>query len=176
MIFLVYHWHFVLLHLQRVSIGQSLPWFWDSVLSIGVVLHGICNSKPEFSFYFVPIRSWEIRLSFAYLFAGYFSYILALALAPYGVFNAMAAIGAVSLAFRVIERKNRNNGEAYNRNRKHSHRHWVSSYRNGGISFFLARCIKHRKLSLRCCTNVYFLGLWWNFDRKFNSLAFLSSL
>lgn len=109
--------------LQRVRIGHSLPWFWDSVLSIGVVLHGLCNSKPEFSFCFIPIRSWEIRLSFAYLVAGYFSYISALALAPYRVFYAMAAIGAVSFAYRVMERKNRNNGEAYHRSRKHSHRH-----------------------------------------------------
>ncbi|XP_042061957.1 uncharacterized protein LOC121805967 isoform X1 [Salvia splendens] len=106
--------------LQRIGIGQNLPWFWDSILSIGVVLHGLCNSKPEFSFYLFPIGSWEIRLSFAYLVAGYFSYFSALALAPYRVFYAMAGIGVVSFAFRVIQRKN---GEAYHRNRKHSHRH-----------------------------------------------------
>ncbi|KAH6831296.1 hydrolase [Perilla frutescens var. hirtella] len=112
--------------LQRIGIGQSFPWFWDSVLSIGVVLHGLCDSKPEFSFYFFPIPgipTLEFRLSFAYLFAGYFSYLSALALAPYRVFYAMAAIGIVSFAFRIIQRKNRQNGETYHRSRKHSHRH-----------------------------------------------------
>lgn len=112
--------------LQRIGIGQSFPWFWDSVLSIGVVLHGLCDSKPEFSFYLFPIpgiRSLEFRLSFAYLLAGYFSYISAMALAPYRVFYAMAAIGIVSFGFRIIQRKNRQNGETYHRSRKHSHRH-----------------------------------------------------
>ncbi|KAI3474959.1 hypothetical protein Pfo_030270 [Paulownia fortunei] len=112
--------------LQRIGIGQSFPWFWDSVLCTGVVLHGICDSKPEFNFYLFPIPGiplWEIRLSFAYLLAGYFSYLSALALAPYRAFYAMAAIGIVSFTFRIIQRRNRKKGEKYHRSRKHSHRH-----------------------------------------------------
>ncbi|XP_057772880.1 uncharacterized protein LOC130992319 isoform X3 [Salvia miltiorrhiza] len=106
--------------LQRIGIGHRLPWLWDSILSMGVVLHGLCNSKPEFSFYLFPIGSWEIQLSFVYLLAGFYSYLSALALAPYRVFYAMATIGLVSFAFRLIQR---NNGDTYHRTRKHSHRH-----------------------------------------------------
>ncbi|KAL9157438.1 hypothetical protein ABFS82_08G005700 [Erythranthe guttata] len=112
--------------LQRIGIGQSFPWFWDSALCIGVILHGLCDSKPEFNFYLFPIPGipWlEIRLSFAYLLAGYYSSISALALAPYRVFYAMAVIGIVSFTFRIIQTRYRNNGETYYRSRKHSHRH-----------------------------------------------------
>ncbi|CAI9111514.1 OLC1v1011757C1 [Oldenlandia corymbosa var. corymbosa] len=103
---------------QRIGSDQNFPWFWDSALCIGVVLHGISNSKPEFNFFFPApgISGWEIRLSFAYLVAGYLSYFTGLALAPYKVFYPMAAIGVVSFAFRIIQRRS-------NRGRKHSHRH-----------------------------------------------------
>ncbi|PIN00040.1 Negative regulator of COPII vesicle formation [Handroanthus impetiginosus] len=112
--------------LQRIGIGQSFPWFWDSVLCVGVILHGLCDSKPEFNFFLFPIPGiplWEIRLSFAYLLAGYFSYLSALALAPYRAFYAMAAIGIVSFTFRIIQLNKRKKGETYHRSRKHSHRH-----------------------------------------------------
>lgn len=124
--FLGYCWYSVLVCLQRTGVVQSFPWFWDSVLCTGVLLHGLCDSKPEFNFYLFPIPgipSWEFRLSFAYLCAGYFSYLCALALAPYKVFYAMAVIGLVSFAFRIMQRWARKNGEIYHRSRKHSHRH-----------------------------------------------------
>lgn len=110
-----------------MGISQSLPWFVDSVLCVGVLLHGICDSKPEFNFFLFPlpgIRGWEINLSFAYLLAGYFSFISGLALAPYRTFYPMAAIGFISCAFRIIEKKSREKGEMYHRHRKHSHKHW----------------------------------------------------
>lgn len=112
--------------LQRIGMGHSFPWFWDSVLCIGVILHGICDSKPEFNFFLFPIssiRGWEARLSFAYLLAGYCSHLSGLALAPYRAFYAMAAIGFISFVFRILERRNRERGEAYHSSRKHSHRH-----------------------------------------------------
>ncbi|KAM7463693.1 hypothetical protein LguiA_031814 [Lonicera macranthoides] len=112
--------------LQRIGMGHSFPWFWDSILCIGVILHGICDSKPEFNFFLFPIssiRGWEARLSFAYLVAGYCSYLSGLALAPYRAFYAMAAIGFISFVFRILERRNRERGEAYHSSRKHSHRH-----------------------------------------------------
>ncbi|GER51917.1 GPI inositol-deacylase PGAP1-like protein, partial [Striga asiatica] len=110
--------------LQRIGIGQSFPWFWDSLLCAGVVVHGVCDSKPEFNFYLFPIPLWEVRLSFAYLLAGYFSYLSALALSPYLVFYAMAAIGIVSFIFRILQNRNRSKGDTYyRRSRKHSHRH-----------------------------------------------------
>ncbi|KAI5651139.1 hypothetical protein M9H77_37144 [Catharanthus roseus] len=112
---------------QRIGTGQSFPWFLDSALCIGVVLHGICDSKPEFNFFWFPvpgIPGWEIRLSFAYFLAGFFSYLCALALAPYRGFYAMAAIGVISFAFRIIQTRNRKKGEACRNGRsRHSHRH-----------------------------------------------------
>ncbi|KAL0377347.1 UNVERIFIED_CONTAM: GPI inositol-deacylase [Sesamum radiatum] len=112
--------------LQRTGNGQRFPWFWDSLLCTGVILHGLCDSKPEFNFFLFPVPGIplrEIKLSLAYLLGGYFSYLSALALAPYRAFYVMAAIGVVSLAFRIIQTRNRNKGETYHRSRKHSHRH-----------------------------------------------------
>ncbi|GFZ19097.1 hypothetical protein Acr_27g0008360 [Actinidia rufa] len=112
--------------IQRMGMSQSFPWFVDSALCIGVIFHGICDSKPEFNFFLIPflgIPGLEVKLSFAYLLAGYYSYLSALALAPYRAFYAMAAIGFISLAFRIIQRQYRKKGDAYFRTQKHSHRH-----------------------------------------------------
>ncbi|KAF7801554.1 GPI inositol-deacylase isoform X1 [Senna tora] len=112
--------------LQRLGMGESFPWLLDSVLCIGVILHGIFNSKPEFNSYFlsltgIPIR--KVRLYFIYLLAGYWSYFSGLALAPYGALYAMAAVGAISLALQILQRSNRDKKEATYGSRKHSHRH-----------------------------------------------------
>lgn len=127
MYFYILVWCSTIFHnLQRNGICQNFPRFWDSLLSTGVILHGICDPKPELNFFWFPIPGfplWEIRLSFGYLLAGYFSFISALALAPYMVFYPMAAIGVVSFTFRVMQRRNRKNGETYHGSRKHSHRH-----------------------------------------------------
>lgn len=110
---------------ERLSMGHNFPWFLDSVLCMGVVLHGICDSKPEFNVFFqIPgMRGYEIRQGFVYLIAGYSCYLSGLDLAPYNAFYAMATIGVVSFVFRIIERRNRRGGEPYYSNRKHSHRH-----------------------------------------------------
>ncbi|PON44025.1 GPI inositol-deacylase PGAP1-like [Parasponia andersonii] len=102
--------------LQRIGMGESLPWLLDSVLCTGVILHGICNAKPEynsylFSFPGIPIR--EMRLSFIYLLAGYYSYLSGLALAPYRVFYIMAAIGVISFVLRMLQRRYRDKGETH---------------------------------------------------------------
>ncbi|KAF4385810.1 hypothetical protein F8388_010366, partial [Cannabis sativa] len=112
--------------LQRIGMGESLPWLLDSVLCSGVILHGICNSKPEynsymFSFPGIPIR--EVRLNVIYLIAGYYSYLSGLALAPYRVFYVLAAIGAISFVLRMLQRRYRDKGETHFGTRKHSHRH-----------------------------------------------------
>lgn len=113
--------------LQRIGTSYSFPWF-DSSLCIGVILHGVCDSKPEFNFFF-PSRGREVTLSFVYLLAGYYSYLSGLALAPYQAFYAMAAIGVISFIFRIIQKRNREKGEAYfSSSRKHSHRHWWRSF------------------------------------------------
>ncbi|XP_019447433.1 PREDICTED: uncharacterized protein LOC109350653 isoform X1 [Lupinus angustifolius] len=93
---------------QRLAMGESLPWLLDSVLSIGVILHGICNSKPESNSFFLsgfPVR--RVRLYFIYLIAGYWSYFSGLTLAPYKVFYVMAAVGGISFALSILQRRNR---------------------------------------------------------------------
>ncbi|KAI4350570.1 hypothetical protein L6164_005017 [Bauhinia variegata] len=112
--------------LQRIGTGERLPWLLDSILSVGVILHGICNSKPEFnsycfSFSGVPIR--EVRLYFLYLMAGYGSYLYGLALAPYRSFYVMALVGVISFALRMLQRRNRDKKDTSYGSRKHSHRH-----------------------------------------------------
>lgn len=133
-----------LLCLQRIGMGQSFPWLLDSALCVGVIFHGICDSKPEFNpllFPFPIIPGFqEVRRSHIYLLAGLYSYLSGLALAPYRVFYAMAAIGLISFTFKIIERRSREKGEAYVSSRKHSHRHWK-------ILPLKARCI----LKFWCC-------------------------
>ncbi|KAL8137355.1 hypothetical protein V2J09_003356 [Rumex salicifolius] len=110
---------------QRLGSGQYFPWLLDSILCIGIILHGICDPKPEFSFFSssLPcIPQTKVRLSFLYMLAGYFSFLTGLALAPYRAVYAMATIGVISFIMRVIQRKNREKGEAYFTSRKHSHR------------------------------------------------------
>ncbi|KAL9231516.1 hypothetical protein vseg_006738 [Gypsophila vaccaria] len=108
---------------QRLGVGLTFPSFLDSVLCIGVILHGISDSNPEYNFFVYPIAGVEVRLSFLYLLAGFFSFFTGLALAPYRVFYAMASIGALSFVFRIIQRRNREKGETIFVNRKRSHRH-----------------------------------------------------
>lgn len=107
--------------LERLSMGHNFPWLLDSVLCMGVVLHGICDSKPEFNVFFqIPgMRGYEIRQGLVYLLAGYCCYLSGLDLAPYKAFYAMAAVGIISFVFRIIERRN----QPYYSSRKHSHRH-----------------------------------------------------
>ncbi|KAG9141981.1 hypothetical protein Leryth_009335 [Lithospermum erythrorhizon] len=112
--------------LQRIGIRHSFPWLLDSLLCLGVLLHGICDSKPEFNFFLFPVpgvQGWEFRLSSAYLIAGYFSFLSGLALAPYRAFYAMATVGVISFAYRIVQRRNRVKGDSYYSSRKHSHRH-----------------------------------------------------
>ncbi|KAK7338423.1 hypothetical protein VNO77_19032 [Canavalia gladiata] len=111
---------------QRLALGESLPWFLDSVLCVGVILHGIYSSKPEFnsfflSFTWIPIR--KVRLYLLYFIAGYWSFFSGLTLAPYRAFYVMAAVGGISFALRVLHRWNRENKEVTYSGRKHSHRH-----------------------------------------------------
>ncbi|XP_031283274.1 uncharacterized protein LOC116141941 [Pistacia vera] len=105
--------------LQRIWIGHSFPWFLDSVLCIGVIFHGVIISKPDFNSLvtFPSILGQELRLNVVYAVAGYYSFLSGLALAPYRVFYAMAVIGFISIACKIIKGRN---GFG---NRKHSHRH-----------------------------------------------------
>lgn len=116
----------VSLWLQRLGMGQSFPWVLDSALCTGVILHGIFTSNPQFNSFLVsfrPIRNLEVRMHFLYLLAGYYSYLSSLALAPYREFYVMAAVGYISIGLTLLQRWNRDKGDAHFGSRKHSHRH-----------------------------------------------------
>lgn len=116
-----------LLWLQRIGLGQSFPWFLDSVLCTGVILHGICNSNPENNSLFFSVPGYQrrkLRMNFIYLVAGYYSYLSGLALAPYRVLYVMALIGVISFASRMLQKRFRDKGEVQFSSRKYSHRHW----------------------------------------------------
>ncbi|CAN6195364.1 unnamed protein product [Urochloa humidicola] len=112
--------------LQRIGMGQNLPWFIDSAICVGVILHGLfgCQPNVSVSFKLPGRRGREVGLSFLYLLAGYYSFISSMALAPYRALYAMAIIGYICFASRVIERRNMVRGDiSSRRSRKHSHRH-----------------------------------------------------
>lgn len=114
--------------LQRIGLGQSFPWFVDAALCVGVILHGLCGSRLEdidsLSFSIPGTHGHEVGLSLVYFLAGYYSFLNALASAPYRVFYAMAAVGAICFASRIIDRRNRERGDVNLRNiRRHFHRH-----------------------------------------------------
>ncbi|KAJ0988206.1 hypothetical protein J5N97_006562 [Dioscorea zingiberensis] len=113
--------------LQRIGMGQRFPWFTDSALCVGILLHGLFGATPDISSLSSPLQRLfdrEIGLSLVYLLAGYYSFLSALALAPYRVFYALAAIGILSFAARVISNRNRGKGDAACRTRRrHSHKH-----------------------------------------------------
>uniref|UniRef100_A0A7N0T4W6 GPI inositol-deacylase n=1 Tax=Kalanchoe fedtschenkoi TaxID=63787 RepID=A0A7N0T4W6_KALFE len=111
---------------QRVGSVQSLPWLLDVVLCVGLILHGVCNSKLESAYYPLTLpgmRGREIRPSLVYMVAGCFTFICSLAAAPYRAFYAMASIGVMSSVLRMAQIWNREKGEAYMRSKRHSHRH-----------------------------------------------------
>ncbi|KAH7684179.1 GPI inositol-deacylase PGAP1-like protein [Dioscorea alata] len=113
--------------LQRIGLGQRFPWFADSALCVGVLFHGLCGTSPDISSLSSPLPRLfgrEIGLSLVYLLAGYYSFLSALALAPYRVFYAMASIGILSFAATLISSRNRHKGDAACRTRRrHSHKH-----------------------------------------------------
>ncbi|KAA8548186.1 hypothetical protein F0562_004553 [Nyssa sinensis] len=101
--------------------------FGDTQLEIFHHRHGLLILHFLAALMFAPsLVAWLqriVRLSFGYLLAGYYSFLSGLALAPYRGFYAMAAIGVISFAFRIIQRRNREKGEPRANIRKHSHRH-----------------------------------------------------
>ncbi|WOK95247.1 GPI inositol-deacylase isoform X1 [Canna indica] len=110
--------------LQRIGMGQTFPWLFDSFLCTGVILHGLCGSIPDVNSISLSLLGHEAGLSLVYLLAGYFTFWNALASAPYRAFYAMAAIGAISCVMKIIDRRNRERGDVHSRSRRrHSHKH-----------------------------------------------------
>ncbi|CAM0950809.1 unnamed protein product [Alopecurus aequalis] len=111
--------------LQRIGVGQSFPWFVDSALCVGVILHGLFGAQPGascMSFKLPGQRGHEVGLSFLYLVGGYHSFVSSMALAPYRALYAMAFIGFICFASRILEARGKVRGEPSSRKR-HWHRH-----------------------------------------------------
>ncbi|KAF7819473.1 GPI inositol-deacylase isoform X1 [Senna tora] len=96
-------------NLLRIERVKSLPLLLDSILCVGVILHGFCYTKPKFSSSssFNSVPTSQVRLYFLYLICGYWSYFCGLALAPYRALYVMAALGGISFALRMLHRTNR---------------------------------------------------------------------
>ncbi|KAL0692593.1 hypothetical protein Bca4012_059773 [Brassica carinata] len=90
---------------QRIGTGQSFPWFADSALCVGVIFHGILNSRPESSILrsFPSFLGHQLRPHHIYLLAGYYCFFSGLELAPYKVFYAVAALGYISLSLKISQ-------------------------------------------------------------------------
>ncbi|KAF0909852.1 hypothetical protein E2562_000165 [Oryza meyeriana var. granulata] len=110
--------------LQRIGMGQNFPWFVDSVLCVGTILHGLFGSPPNascISFKLPGRRGRDVGLSFLYLVAGYYSFVSSMSLAPYRALYALAIIGFICFASRIIETRSTVRGDAISRkHRKHS--------------------------------------------------------
>lgn len=104
--------------------GQNFPWFVDSVLCVGTILHGLFGSPPNvscISFKLPGRRGRDVGLSFLYLVAGYYSFVSSMALAPYRALYALAIIGFICFASRIIETRSTVRGDVISRkHRKHS--------------------------------------------------------
>eukprot|EP00252_Welwitschia_mirabilis_P024612 TRINITY_DN7353_c0_g1_i1.p1 TRINITY_DN7353_c0_g1~~TRINITY_DN7353_c0_g1_i1.p1 ORF type:complete len:839 (-),score=150.73 TRINITY_DN7353_c0_g1_i1:172-2490(-) len=108
---------------QRLGMDQSIPWFLDSALSLGILLHGFCGSKPSYNVLLFPVPFFgHMGLSLFYFLAGLYCYLATLNMGPYRAFYALAFVGLLLLFFRFIEKRYREKG-VFHLNRRHSHRH-----------------------------------------------------
>ena len=107
--------------------GQSFPWLIDSVLCMGVILHGLCGSRPDVNSIYLPLQGShgrEVGFGLVYFLAGYFTFLNTLVSTPYRAFYAMAAIGTISCILKSIDKRNRERGDIHSRSRRrHSHKH-----------------------------------------------------
>lgn len=82
----------------------------DSMLCLGVIIHGIYGGGAKGIIDSVPVPSLlgtcfsEVGLSTVYLCAGFYCSIAGLTLLPYKTFNVLAAFGVFTLACRIRER------------------------------------------------------------------------
>jgi glycosylphosphatidylinositol deacylase len=114
--------------LQRSGLDRTLPSFLDSVLTFGIILHGLYSSNADANMSLIPLSQLfrpqlaQAGLSFIYAVAGLYCYFSGLALAPYRAFYALAIIGGITTSFRLRDKQARAKGEV-GVNRHHFHRH-----------------------------------------------------
>ncbi|CAK9226433.1 unnamed protein product [Sphagnum troendelagicum] len=113
---------------QRSGLDRTLPSFLDSVLTFGIILHGLYSSNADANISLIPLSQLfrpqlaQAGLSFIYAVAGLYCYFSGLALAPYRAFYALAIIGGITTSFRLRDKQARAKGEV-GVNRHHFHRH-----------------------------------------------------
>ncbi|KAK4794162.1 hypothetical protein SAY86_012156 [Trapa natans] len=110
---------------QRIWMRQRFPWFIDSVLCIGVILHGVCNQNLNTSAFLISfpgIGTKRVRMYYLYLFAGFYCFFSGLSLAPYKILYPLAIIGFLSFLLRICQKRSQGKGKAHVVEQKYSHR------------------------------------------------------
>ncbi|XP_024528955.1 GPI inositol-deacylase [Selaginella moellendorffii] len=111
---------------QRPKVDRTLPWFLDSLLCFGVLLHGLYASSggadtiSSFS-RFEALRSYGLSVVFAV--SGLYTYWAGLCLAPYRAFYAFAAIGLITSVMRYTDKNKGDCCSLYKSKRRHFHGH-----------------------------------------------------
>ena len=112
--------------IQRTQTNHTLIAPLDSVLSAGIIIHGIYGWKPginsiKFTLPGIPCKNMGLDL--IYLLCGCYCSIYALASAPFRTINAMAAMGAISLLSKILDRSRERGDIRSGRTRKYFHKH-----------------------------------------------------
>lgn len=120
---------FLFVHLQRLGLEWTKPALLDSVLSLGVILHGLYYTSADINISLIKVPQLyghpvaDAGFSFIYLVAGLYCYWAGLALAPYRAFYALAMIGLLTAGIRIRDHQARSRGDIGGVKRRH-HRHW----------------------------------------------------
>lgn len=123
-------------HLQRAGQEWTRPAFLDSVLAFGLVLHGLQSNTTDANISLIRVPQFvgspepHAGLSFIYLLAGMYCYLVGLALAPYRAFYALFIIGVITAITRIRDKQAKGKGEN-GVNQRHFHRHWNKSVLSG---------------------------------------------
>ncbi|KAH9562192.1 hypothetical protein CY35_05G059400 [Sphagnum magellanicum] len=113
---------------KRAGQEWTLPAFLDSVLAFGLVLHGLQSSTTDANISLIRVPRLvgspepHAGLSFIYLLAGMYCYLVGLALAPYRAFYALFIIGVITAITRIRDKQAKGKGEN-GVNQRHFHRH-----------------------------------------------------
>lgn len=120
---------FRFVRLQRLGLEWTKPALLDSVLSLGVILHGLYYTSADINIPLIRVPQLygppvaDAGFSFIYLVAGLYCYWAGLALAPYRAFYALAMIGLLTAGIRIRDYQARSRGDIGGVKRRH-HRHW----------------------------------------------------
>jgi glycosylphosphatidylinositol deacylase len=113
---------------KRAGQEWTRPAFLDSVLAFGLVLHGLQSNTTDANISLIRVPQLvgspepHAGLSFIYLLAGMYCYLVGLGLAPYRAFYALFIIGVITAITRIRDKQAKGKGEN-GVNQRHFHRH-----------------------------------------------------